>query len=66
MIDRERSLNINRQLYQSTLDDTILYNFIGSQRKLGESFLSKNPIKDLNDIYKLMKETMRQVLEGGL
>ena len=66
MIDRERSLNINRQLYQSTLDDTILYNFIGSQQKLGKSFLSKNPIKDLNDIYELMKETMRQVLEGGL
>lgn len=33
-----------------------------NRRKLVESFLSENPIKDPNDI----QEMMRQVLEGGL
>ena len=37
-----------------------------NRRKLVESFLSENPIKDPNDIQELMKEMMRQVLEGGL
>ena len=37
-----------------------------NRRKLVESFLSENPIKDPNDIQELMKEMMRQVLEGDL
>lgn len=31
-----------------------------------EGFLRDNPIKDPSDIQELMKEMMRQVLQGGL
>lgn len=36
------------------------------RREMIEGFLKDNPIKDPNDIQELMKEMMRQVLQGGL
>lgn len=36
------------------------------RREMIEGFLKDNPIKDSNDIQELMKEMMRQVLQGGL
>ena len=36
------------------------------RRKLVQGFLKDNPINDPNDIQELMKEMMRQVLQGGL
>ena len=36
------------------------------RRELVQGFLKDNPIKDPNDIQELMKEMMRQVLQGGL
>lgn len=36
------------------------------RRELVQGFLKDNPINDPNDIQELMKEMMRQVLQGGL
>jgi putative transposase len=36
------------------------------RRELVQAFLKDNPIKDPNDIQEIMKEMMRQVLQGGL
>ncbi len=36
------------------------------RRELVHGFLKENPIKDPNDIQELMKEMIRQVLQGGL
>jgi putative transposase len=36
------------------------------RRELVQGFLKDNPIKDPNDIQEIMKEMMRQVLQGGL
>lgn len=36
------------------------------RRELVQGFLKENPVKDPNDIQELMKEMMRQVLQGGL
>ena len=34
------------------------------RRELVQGFLKENPIKDPNDIQELMKEMIRQVLQG--